>query len=120
MRGTPGPGERFAGYVIGGVIGRGGMGIVYEAEHVALNRQVAVKIVAPELATDLTFRERFLREARLAAALEHPAIIPIYDAGEVDGVVYIAMRRVHGSDLSASLGAGGAVGAPRAPEDPPA
>src|SRR4051794_4949866 len=81
MRGTPGPGERFAGYVIGGVIGRGGMGIVYEAEHVALNRQVAVKIVAPELATDLTFRERFLREARLAAALEHPAIIPIYDAG---------------------------------------
>jgi serine/threonine-protein kinase len=83
------------------------MGIVYEAEHVALGRSVAVKIVAPELATDLTFRERFLREARLAAALEHPAIIPIYDAGEADGVVYIAMRRVHGGDLSAQLTAGG-------------
>jgi serine/threonine-protein kinase len=90
------------------------MGIVYEAEHVALGRSVAVKIVAPELATDLTFRERFLREARLAAALEHPAIIPIYDAGEVDGVVYIAMRRVHGSDLAASLGSGGPMDARRA------
>jgi serine/threonine-protein kinase len=113
MVGAPGPGERLSGYVIGGVIGRGGMGIVYEAEHVALSRQVALKIVAPELATDLSFRERFLREARLAAALDHPAIIPIYDAGEADGVVYIAMRRVHGSDLGALLGTGGPMTAER-------
>ena len=110
-----GRGKRFAGYVIGGVIGRGGMGIVY-AQHVALGRAVAVKIVAPDLATDLTFRERFLREARLAAALEHPAIIPIYDAGESDGVVYIAMRRVHGSDLGELLRSGGPMESRRAVE----
>jgi serine/threonine-protein kinase len=103
-----------AGYRIGSPIGRGGMGIVYDAEHVALGRSVAVKIVAPELSTDLTFRERFLREARLAATLEHPSIIPIYDAGEVDGVIYIAMRRVHGSDLAAFLSANGPLDARRA------
>ena len=79
------------------------MGVVYAAEHVALGRAVAIKVVAPELSSDPAFRERFLREAQLAAALDHPAIIPIYDAGEVDGVLYLAMRRVDGADLGAEL-----------------
>ncbi|HEX9376632.1 MAG TPA: serine/threonine-protein kinase [Actinomycetota bacterium] len=116
MNWAPGEGSRLAGYRIGPVIGRGGMGIVYEAEHLALGRTVALKIVAPELASDLTFRERFLREARMAAAMEHPAIIPIYDAGEADGVVYIAMRRVHGADLAELLRGGESMGVARAVE----
>jgi len=97
------PGTVLAGYRIDGEIGHGGMGVVYAAEHVALGRPVAIKVVAPDLSSDPAFRERFLREAQLAAALDHPAIIPIYDAGEVDGVLYLAMRRVDGSDLGAEL-----------------
>ena len=63
----------------------------------ALDRNVALKLLAPELAEDVRFRERFLRESRLAASLDHPAIIPIYDAGEVAGQLYIAMRLVEGT-----------------------
>ncbi|HEY7281667.1 MAG TPA: serine/threonine-protein kinase, partial [Actinomycetota bacterium] len=101
------PGTMLAGYRVDRELGRGGMGVVYAAEHVALGRSVAVKVVAPDLAADPSFRERFLREAQLAAALEHPAIIPIYDAGESDGVLYLAMRRVDGGDLAAELAAHG-------------
>ncbi len=101
------PGTTLAGYRIDRELGHGGMGVVYAAEHVALGRSVAVKVVAPDLAADASFRERFLREAQLAAALEHPAIIPIYDAGEANGVLYLAMRRVEGGDLAAELAARG-------------
>ena len=87
------------GYRIESLIGRGGMGVVYLAEHVTLGRRVALKVVAPELVRDEAFRDRFIREARLAASLEHPNIIPVYDAGDADGVLFIAMRYVEGENL---------------------
>ena len=92
-------GTVLAGYRIEGLAGRGGMGVVYVAEHVHLGRRVALKVLAPELAADASFRERFIRESRLAARIEHPNAIPVYDAGEADGVLYIAMRLVEGTDL---------------------
>src|SRR5213593_1061782 len=79
------------------------MGAVYLAEDIALGRKVALKILAPELAADERFRERFLRESRLAASLDHQSIVPVYDAGEVAGELYIAMRFVEGQDLKALL-----------------
>src|SRR5262245_6245238 len=79
------------------------MGVVYLAEDLRLGRKVALKLLTPALAEDEGFRERFLRESRLAASLDHQSIVPIYDAGEVDGVLYIAMRYVEGSDLGALL-----------------
>ncbi len=96
-----------AGYKIESRIGRGGMGVVYKAEHLTLERRAAVKIIAPDLAESPGFRERFTREARIAAALQHPNIVTVYDAGEVDGVLYLAMRYIDGSDLSAILRADG-------------
>ncbi|MBV9819031.1 MAG: protein kinase [Solirubrobacterales bacterium] len=96
-------GDRLAGYVLGERIGRGGMGVVYRATHVHLGREVALKLLAPELAGEEDFRERFLRESRLAASLDHPNVIPVYDAGEVDGTLYIAMRFVEGTDLAELL-----------------
>ncbi len=92
-----------AGYRIDGLLGRGGMGVVYRAEHLRLHRPVALKLLAPEIAEDERFRARFLRESELAASLDHPNIIPIYDAGEEDGLLYIAMRHVGGTDLRAVL-----------------
>jgi YVTN family beta-propeller protein len=92
-------GSTLAGYRLDEVLGRGGMGVVYRAEHLTLRRSVALKLVAPELATDARFRERFLAESRLAASLEHPNVIPIYDAGEADGQLYLAMRLVEGQSL---------------------
>jgi hypothetical protein len=93
----------FAGYRIAALIGHGGMSVVYRAEHLSLGRQVALKLLAPHLTEDESFRERFTRESRLAAGLEHPNIIPIYEAGDEDGVFYIAMRLVEGSDLKSIL-----------------
>ena len=93
------PGTTVAGYRIEALIGRGGMGAVYRAEEEGLHRKVALKIIAPELAQDERFRERFLRESRLAASLDHSNIVPIYEAGETDGLLYIAMRYVEGTDL---------------------
>ena len=75
------------------------MGFVYEAEHVLLGRKAAIKTLSPELADDGDFRERFIRESQMVASIDHPNIIPIYDAGEADGVAYIAMRYVGGCDL---------------------
>src|SRR5438128_2605361 len=75
------------------------MSVVYRAHDLRLKRKVALKLLAPELAGDERFRERFLRESQLAASLDHPNIVPIYDAGEAEGVLYIAMRYVKGSDL---------------------
>jgi serine/threonine-protein kinase len=92
-----------AGYRIDSRIGRGGMGVVYVAEHKTLRRQAALKIIVPDLAENPDFRERFLREARIAAGLSHPNIVTVYDAGEVDGMLYIAMQFVPGQDLSQIL-----------------
>ena len=79
---TPGVGEAFGGYTVESVLGRSGMGTVYLATHARLERKVALKVIAPELAHDEDFRGRFLRESQLAASLDHPSIVPVYDAGE--------------------------------------
>jgi serine/threonine protein kinase len=85
MEGSLAPGTVFAGYRIEGMVGRGGMGVVYRATQLALDRPVALKLVAPELAEDGEFRERFKRESRLAASIDHPNVITIHEAGEADG-----------------------------------
>ena len=108
------PGDELAGYRIESLLGRGGMGVVFRARDLALDRNVALKLLAPELAEDVRFRDRFLRESRLAASLDHPAIVPIYDAGEVGGQLYIAMRLVDGIDLKRLLALEGALPAERA------
>ena len=92
-------GSSIGGYRIDEPTGRGGMGVVYLATHTRLRRKAALKIRSPELADDEIFRERFIRESRLAASLDHPSVIPIYDADEEDGVLYLAMRYVQGLDL---------------------
>ena len=97
------PGSGFADYRIDGIIGRGGMGVVYLAEHEGLKRKVALKLLAQPLAHDPRFRERFVRESQLAASIDHPNVIPIYEAGEADGRLYIAMRYVEGTDLRTLL-----------------
>jgi serine/threonine protein kinase len=93
------PGTEFAGYRLDGLAGRGGMGVVYRAVELALDRAVALKVMAPWLTEDEAAHRRFLRESRVAAAIEHPNVIPIYAAGEHDGRAYIVMRFVEGSDL---------------------
>jgi serine/threonine-protein kinase len=106
-RDDPRLGAVIAGYRIEERIGRGGMGVVYRAEHLNLRRRAAVKIIAPDLAESEGFRERFTREARIAAALEHPNIVTVYDAGEVDGLLYLAMQYIEGDDLAGMLRADG-------------
>jgi serine/threonine-protein kinase len=96
---TPRIGTVFAGYRIEALLGRGGMGVVYRAENPRLGNVVALKLLPPDLAEDETFRERFVRESRTAASISHPHIIPIYDAGDAEGLLYIAMRYVDGPDL---------------------
>ena len=93
------PGSSVAGYRLESRIGAGGMAVVFRARDERLNRIVALKVLAPALAGDEEFRERFIRESRAAAAVDHPHIIPVYAAGEADGVLYIAMRFVAGGDL---------------------
>jgi serine/threonine protein kinase len=97
------PGAEIAGYRIESVIGRGGMAVVYRAEDSRLGRKVALKLLAPVLAQNSHFQQRFIRESRLAASLDHPNIVPIYEAGESDGHLFIAMRYVPGSDLKGVL-----------------
>jgi len=94
-----GIGSTVAGYRIDALIARGGMGVVYRATHLGLERQVALKVIARELADREGFRERFLRESRLAASLDHPAVVPVFDSREVDGELIVAMRLVAGGDL---------------------
>ncbi|MFD9333991.1 serine/threonine-protein kinase [Streptomyces sp. NPDC060028] len=96
-------GRRIAGYVVESEIGRGGMATVYRAHDVRLDRTVALKLLAPELARNDTFRQRFAHESKVAAAIEHPHIVPVFEAGETDGLLYIAMRYVAGQDLRAML-----------------
>ena len=92
-------GAHIAGCRIETVAGRGGMGIVYRATQISLGRPVALKLIAPEHAADSDFRERFQRESRMAAAIDHPNVIPVYEAGEEDGRLYLVMRWVAGTDL---------------------
>ncbi|MFI8291688.1 serine/threonine-protein kinase [Streptomyces sp. NPDC085614] len=96
-------GKQIAGYLVQGEIGRGGMAVVYRARDLRLDRTVALKLLAPELARNDTFRKRFAHESRVAAAIDHPHIVPVFEAGETEGVLYIAMRYVAGQDLRALL-----------------
>jgi hypothetical protein len=96
-------GDEFAGYRIERRLGRGGMGVLYLALEPGLQRRVALKLIAPEAAADEVFARRFAEESRIAASIEHPNVVPIYAAGEEDGVPFIAMRYVAGSDLGRRL-----------------
>ena len=107
-------GSVFAGHRIEGIAGKGGMGIVYRATQLALDRTVALKLIAPELADDPAFRERFVAESKAAASIEHPNVFPIYYAEERDGILYIAMRFVDGDDLRKRLRSHGALSPRRA------
>ena len=96
-------GTELPGHRIVSVIGRGSMAVVYLAEHLRLGRRVALKVLDPEMAEDEAFRERFIRESRIAAGLDHPNVVTVYDAGEADGVLYLSMRYVEGTDLERLL-----------------
>jgi predicted Ser/Thr protein kinase len=95
--------ESFGSYDIQREVGRGGMGVVYLATDRRLGRRVALKVIVPELAADPQFRVRFEREARVAATLEHPHVVPVYEAGEQDGSLFIAMRFIDGRDLASQV-----------------
>ncbi|WP_328744505.1 serine/threonine protein kinase [Streptomyces sp. NBC_00285] len=107
-------GRQVASYRIEREIGRGGMAVVYRARDLRLDRTVALKLLAPELVRNDTFRNRFSHESRVAAAIDHPHIVPVFEAGETDGVLYIAMRYVSGSDLRHLLDRQGPLALPTA------
>src|SRR5436190_21799134 len=92
-------GAEIAGYRIGPQLGRGGMGVVYKAHHLRLDRPAAVKVLTPALIGNEEFRERFMRESQMAATLQHPNVVAVYDAGEEDGLLYLAMQYIAGTDL---------------------
>jgi DNA-binding beta-propeller fold protein YncE len=105
--GPPGsfaPGARIAGYLLEEQIGQGGMAVVFRAHDERLDRTVALKILSPALAADEAFRQRFIRESRAAAAVDDPHIIPVFEAGESSGVLFIAMRYVRGGDVRSLVG----------------
>ena len=95
-------GTEVGGYRIVEPLGSGGTSMVYRAEHVRLGRPAALKLLTPAVG-HADFRDRFLRESQLAASLDHPSIVPVYDAGEADDLLYIAMACVEGSDLKTLL-----------------
>jgi len=116
---APGSGElevgsTFAGHRVDGVAGRGGMGVVYRATDLALGRRVALKLISPALASDPVFRARFASECRLAAAIDHPHAVDVFHAGEEQGLLYVTMRYVDGTDLRAILRAEGRLAPQRA------
>ncbi len=98
-----GPGSRIAGYLIEEQVGAGGMAVVYRARDEVLGRLAALKVLSPALAADQEFRSRFLRESRAIASVDEPHIVPVYAAGEADGVLYISTRFVAGGDLASLL-----------------
>ena len=87
-------GESIGGYRLGRLIGEGGMGLVWEAEQVSLSRMVALKLIRAELAADPDFRTRFQKEARVAASIDHPNVVTVFDSGEVDGKLFISMALI--------------------------
>jgi serine/threonine protein kinase len=97
------PGEEFAGHRIEGILGRGGMGVVYRVTDLRLNRPAALKLITPALSADEDFRRRFQRESQLAASVQQQNVVTIYQAGEADGLLYITMELVQGSDLRGVL-----------------
>lgn len=103
-------GAELAGYRIDALVGRGGTGVVYRATHTRLGRPAALKLLTGSLAADAEYRRRFEREARLAASLEHPHIVPIYDAGHAQDALYLAMRYIEGPDLATVIGHDGPMG----------
>jgi serine/threonine-protein kinase len=108
VRSDPGglvPGEQLAGYQVQEQIGRGGMAIVYRALDLRLGRVVALKVLAPHLGADEAFRQRFIRESRALAGVDHPHIIPVFEAGEAGGVLFIAMRYVSHGDVRSLIDA---------------
>src|SRR5271156_5277044 len=107
-------GSRIAGYRLEEQIGQGGMAVVFRAQDERLQRQVALKILAPALATDEAFRHRFIRESRSAAAADDPHIIPVFEAGDANGVLFIAMRYVPGGDVGTLIHRQGALAVARA------
>ena len=107
-------GTRIGDYRVTGLIGKGGMGVVYLAEPSGGSDPVALKVLAPELTSNEQFRRRFLREAGYASSLDHPNVVPVHDAGESDGLLFIAMRYVRGMDLSSMLMLEGALDPVRA------
>jgi serine/threonine protein kinase len=107
-------GGQLGNYLIDSVIGRGGMSVVFKAKHARLSMPVALKVLAPELSSDDTFRERFLREAQIAAAIDHPNVIPIHDMGLHEDSLYIVMRFVAGGDLKTLLSDSGPLDAQQA------
>jgi len=92
-------GTDFAGHRIDAFVGQGGMGLVFRATDLALGRTVALKLIAPDAAGNPVFRARFERECRVAAAIDHPHVVDIYHAGEDEGMLYLTMRYVDGTDL---------------------
>src|SRR4051794_36529650 len=108
------PGSVVGNYTVEEQIGRGGMGVVYRARDGRLGRHVALKVLSAETADDVQFRERFLRESRAAASIDHPNVLPIYEAAEIDDELFIAMRYVEGEDLRDLLFRQGTLDAPSA------
>jgi len=104
-------GTEVAGFRIESLLAEGGMGTVYLATQLRLDREVALKVLSAERSDDPEFEERFIRESKLAALLDHPNVLPVYDAGEADGVVYLAMRYLQGGDLRRLLREQGRVSA---------
>lgn len=102
-------GSIFAGYEVESVVGLGGLGILYRARQLRLDRPVALKLVEPEVARDPLARERLRREARAVASLDHPNIVPLYEASEQDGTVYIVSRWVEGTELGTLIHSEGAL-----------
>src|SRR4051794_24006609 len=108
------PGDEFGSYRIEQMIARGGMSAVYRARHTALDRTVALKVMSTDLAQDRVSRERFMNEWRIAAGLRHPDILPVHDAGDFEGHLFLAMDLIPGGDLGHLLLAEGALSPPRA------
>src|SRR5437762_3499781 len=102
-------GGQLGGFRIEAELGRGGMGVVYRAEQVSLRRRVALKVISPGLADDPDFRSRFEREALTAASLDHPNVVPVFEAGSAEGLLFLSMRYVEGTDLRALITQTGAL-----------